>query len=93
MPERASRPAGLPRPLWLLDRPRALGERQGQPQHDGPLQLLAGPERIESGWWDGQPVRRDYFVAVDPAHRLLWIYRAAPGSTSPGAWFLHGSFG
>ena len=27
------------------------------------LELLAGPERIESGWWDGADVQRDYYVA------------------------------
>jgi len=26
------------------------------PHHDGPLELLVGPERIESGWWDGDDV-------------------------------------
>ena len=42
---------------------------------DGPLILLAGPERIESGWWDGHPVVRDYFVAGNAAQAVLWIYR------------------
>ena len=38
----------------------------------GALELLAGPERIESGWWDGADVQRDYYVARDMrgAHRL-----------------------
>jgi protein ImuB len=27
------------------------------------LVLEQGPERIESGWWDGRGVARDYYVA------------------------------
>ena len=78
-----------PRPLWLLDTPEALREMRGRPQHGGPLALAAGPERIESGWWDGADARRDYFIAIDGAGRWLWIFR---DSGSPGGWFLHGLF-
>lgn len=80
------------RPCWLLEQPKSLPERSGQPQHGGPLTLLAGPERIESGWWDaGEPaavgdVRRDYFVALSPQQEWLWVFRSQDG------WFLHGFF-
>jgi protein ImuB len=66
---------GMPRPVWLLDAPLAIslkpeptlaGRPQGEGQ-DGPSQcglvLEQGPERIESGWWDGRGVARDYYVA------------------------------
>ena len=53
------------------------------------LTLAAGPERIESGWWDGGDARRDYFVAIDSAGRRLWIFR---DPRPPGGWFLHGVF-
>jgi protein ImuB len=56
------------------------------PHHGGPLKLLAGPERIESGWWDGNEVARDYFVAQTLEHELVWIYRARGAA---GGWFLH----
>ena len=78
-----------PRPLWLLDSPKALREVRGRPQYGGPLTLVAGPERIESGWWDGADARRDYFVAVDGKACWLWIFRE---SRAPGGWFLHGIF-
>ncbi|TRZ91226.1 MAG: DNA polymerase Y family protein [Rhodocyclaceae bacterium] len=78
-----------PRPLWLVDPPEALGESHGRPQRAGPLVLVSGPERIESGWWDGLDARRDYFVAVDCEHRWLWIFR---DPRPPGGWFLHGWF-
>ncbi len=76
-----------PRPLWLIEPPRSLEERGGVPQQNGPLALLAGPERIESGWWDGEVITRDYFVAHGAGETLLWIYRE-PGS----GWYLHGIF-
>ncbi len=79
----------LPRPLWLLDPPEALRESRGRPQRAGPLRLAAGPERIESGWWDGLDARRDYFIAIDGAGRWLWIFR---DPRPPGGWFLHGVF-
>ncbi|WP_313951484.1 DNA polymerase Y family protein [Accumulibacter sp.] len=81
-----------PRPVWLLARPQALCELDGRPQCGGSLRLLAGPERIESGWWDAaEPgalgdVRRDYFVAISLRSEWLWIFRCQAG------WFLHGVF-
>ena len=69
----------VPRPLWLLDPPRRLAE--------GEFALLAGPERIESGWWDGAEARRDYFIARTGEISLAWIYREREGG-----WFLHGYF-
>ncbi|MBI5107877.1 MAG: DNA polymerase Y family protein [Rhodocyclales bacterium] len=78
-----------PRPLWLLDAPEVLREVRGRPQHGGPLALAAGPERIESGWWDGADMRRDYFIAIDGAGRWLWIFHE---SGKPGGWYLHGLF-
>jgi protein ImuB len=78
-----------PRPLWLLASPRPLKEIASIPHHDGPLSLLAGPERIETGWWDGDAVARDYFVARNPAQSLLWIYRER---NAAGGWYLHGIF-
>jgi protein ImuB len=86
----ASRLSELPpRPLWLVAAPEALREVHGRPQRDGVLALAAGPERIESGWWDGGDARRDYFIAVDSAGRWLWIFR---DPRPPGGWFLHGIF-
>lgn len=76
------------RPLWLLPSPRPLAQVAEMPQYEGPLTLLTTPERIESGWWDGHCVAREYFVAANPAQALLWIYR----EPRHGGWFLHGFF-
>ena len=76
------------RPFWLLDAPRPLTEKDAVPLHeDGPLTLLAGPERIESGWWDGADVKRDYFIARTPREALVWVYRERQAG-----WYLHGIF-
>ncbi len=89
-PEKRTAP---PRPLWLLDTPEALAEVDGRPYRHGHLKLLAGPERIESGWWDGGEaagdLRRDYFIALSTNACWLWIYREC---RAPGGWFLQGYF-
>ena len=83
--------AGTPRrPLWLLHAPQELEAQRGRPRHRGALTLLAGPERIESGWWDGSDVQRDYYVASDAGGAHLWIYRECAGARR---WFLQGLFG
>jgi len=75
----ASRPV---RPLWMLAEPQSLEGWDGV--------LVTGPERIETGWWDGHDVRRDYYVALTGSGVRLWIFRERP----PGQnWFLHGVFG
>ena len=77
------------RPLWILERPRPLDTRDGQPIHDGHLEILQGPERIESGWWDGQDVARDYYTARTAAGERLWIFHDLRNDD----WFLQGWFG
>ena len=85
------------RPVWMLAAPQALPERQSRPLLDGAaLQLLSGPERIESGWWDGAPAERDYFIAQAPDGALVWIYRARLPLSAPESargWFMQGRFG
>jgi len=87
-----STPAPLTeRPFWLLPEPLALNVRDDRPIYHGPLQLLRGPERIESGWWDHLRIARDYFVAQDQHAARYWIYRER--DTERARWFLHGVFG
>jgi protein ImuB len=93
--ERTSTTPPVPqRPLLLLPRAVPLEASGETPAYDGALRLVAGPERIESGWWDcGSPTRRsvfrDYFVARNPRGQTLWIYREL---NAPRRWFLHGFF-
>ena len=70
------------RPLWMLVEPQPFDGWEGT--------LVTGPERIETGWWDGHDIRRDYYVALTRAGVRLWLFRERP----PGrGWFLHGVFG
>ena len=78
------------RPLWLLSAPQLLSKRDGLPRRRGPLRLLGDPERIETGWWDGGDIERDYYVALDIHGVRLWVFRER---VAPHSWFLHGVFG
>lgn len=80
--------ANQPRPAWLLPQPRALILRQRRPEWQGALVFLAGPERIESGWWDNAPARRDYYVARNPHGETVWVYQ----NLQDERWYLHGFF-
>ncbi|SDE35351.1 protein ImuB [Paraburkholderia lycopersici] len=78
-----------PRPAWLLEKPLKLAMRGDRPVYRRPLKTLTRTERIESGWWDGEGVGRDYYVAADDRGRMFWLYRERIG----GQWYLQGLFG
>jgi len=82
--------AGPQRPLWLLPAPQPLAAPDGLPHRRGTLHLSSEPERIETGWWDGGEVARDYYTAVDGQGVRLWVFRER---AAPHGWFLHGVFG
>jgi protein ImuB len=70
-------------PTWLLAMPLKLAVQHNRPQYQGPLTLLAGPQRLEAGWWGGGDCAlRDYFLAHSERMGLLWIYRER--LTGPG---------
>lgn len=97
VPPPATRVEGpLPHPVWLLPQAQPLAEHQAMPLFEGrPLHLLAGPERIESGWWDGGLATRDYFIAQAADGSLVWIYRARlpVNDAAEPLWYLQGRFG
>jgi protein ImuB len=89
-----------PQPCWILPSPLPLALNSKGPSglaerpiYQGPLQLLAGPHRVEAGWWDDLTVARDYYVAHSEHAGLLWVFRErhAP-DTRRSPWFLHGFF-
>lgn len=76
-------PARLPpRPAWLLDRPIPWRERR--------FEVLSGPERVETGWWDDGDARRDYYVVQNGEGQRAWVYAAAGDQDGP--FMLHGFF-
>lgn len=103
LPRRPAAGVGLPQPTFLLPHPLKLAMHGPTPMYQGVLQLLAGPHRVEGGWWhrvgqgDGMQTRhvaRDYWVALSKHAGVLWIYQArlAPGPDGETGWFLHGTF-
>jgi protein ImuB len=68
------------RPLWLLQEPKPL-------QSSVMPQIVAGPERIEGGWWDTGDLQRDYYVVRLSNGSSLWVYHDL---SERGGWYLHG---
>ena len=83
-------------PTWLLAQPLALQQGQDGPLYQGPLTLLAGPQRLEAGWLQGQSALRDYYLARSPQAGLVWVFRQrlAPEGAhrQRDIWYLHGLF-
>lgn len=78
------------RPFWLLPEPLPIEVRDGRPWLGGALEFEGGSERIESGWWDGREVARDYFTARNGLGERYWVFRDLPEAQH---WWLHGVFG
>jgi protein ImuB len=86
------------RPVQLFNPPRAI-EVLGIAL-DGPPAMFRyrrqqyrishclGPERIETGWWRGASIRRDYYRVETEEGSRLWLFRCLQNKH----WFLHGEF-
>jgi protein ImuB len=74
-------PPEAPRPLLLAPHPERIARQQ--------LDLINGPERIESGWWDGADQARDYWVARRTDGALLLVYEDLRARDN---WWLEGFF-
>lgn len=48
----------------------------------------AGPERLETAWWRGPDIRRDYFRVTAESGEQFWLFR----TTENRQWYLHGIF-
>lgn len=94
----ANAPSALQRPLLLRSPPLALEVISIVP--DGPplsfrlggrihrVSRWWGPERIESGWWRGRSVRRDYYRVEADSGQRHWLFRQLQN----GKWYLQGEF-
>lgn len=95
----AARTGGSCRPTFILPRPQPLEVLAVAPE--GPpvrfrwrgrvheVARVRGPERIETAWWRGPTVRRDYYIVETGAGGRFWLFRGLRRQT----WFLHGTFG
>lgn len=90
----------MPQPTWMLPAPLKLATKGHRPLYQGSLQLLAGPHRVEGGWWHrgevegaeiARHVNRDYFVALSEHAGVLYIYRERHNENID--WYLQGVFG
>ncbi len=79
-PEPAAAQAWPDRPLWLLPEPQPATRA---------LSLESGAERIESGWWEADDVRRDYYIARDDHGARYWVFR---NRDHTGTLYIHGLF-
>jgi protein ImuB len=98
---RASRPASAAqpiRPLYLRRSPLAVevvAVADGPPVrlHINQCQYTIarhwGPERIETAWWRGRSIRRDYYRIETSTGNRFWLFR----QLHDGRWFLQGAFG
>ena len=84
----------LARPLRLLDPPVLIAEGRALPcrfRYQKSIYTAAkkwGPERIETAWWNGPTVRRDYWRIETEAGMHFWIYF----DLRSDKWFLQGEF-
>ncbi|MCK6262078.1 DNA polymerase Y family protein [Vibrio sp. ZSDE26] len=91
-PEKATRlynPISMPEVHSPLIEPRlrpSIMEPTPLPLYEK-VSIIDGPERIVSGWWDGDQITRDYFVVRSNEGRWLWVFR-----DNKQQWFLHGQF-
>jgi protein ImuB len=84
-------PCLKPRPISLPVVPLTPGGPPQRFQWNGQVHTVAhcwGPERIETGWWRGKDVRRDYYLVETTNGRRFWLFRTIGGES----WFLHGTF-
>jgi protein ImuB len=105
----APRVAGR-RPVWMPPRPVPLEPVQtgliavapdGPPARfrlAGMVHTVAeahGPERIETAWWRGPTVRRDYYIVETESGARFWLFRrlgGRPRGPRDSGWYLHGVF-
>ena len=95
-PRRLCRTVDIPQPTFILPEPLRLATSGYRPLYQGLLQLLAGPHRVEGGWWDradttSRHVARDYWVALSEHAGVLWVFQTRLADDE-AAWFLHGTF-
>jgi len=70
------------RPVWLLPQPLKKARAS--------FTLLSGAERLESGWWSGDDLRREYYQGISLSGQRCWLFRDI--KTRHEQWYLHGLF-
>lgn len=47
-----------------------------------------GPERMETGWWRGPHIQRDYYRVLTQTGQAFWLFR----DKAKTGWYIHGVF-
>lgn len=89
-------PVRMTRPTCLRERPEPVRVMPvgGPPgwiawaDREYAVERTWGPERIETGWWRGDDVRRDYYVAETTDGERLWLFR----DLAAGGWYVQGVY-
>lgn len=67
------------RPSYLLPIPQPLTKK---------ISLSHGPERIQTLWWTGHELTRDYYIGQTAQQQWCWVFKQPDNR-----WFIHGYFG
>jgi protein ImuB len=86
------------RPLYLFLRPQSARVLalvpEGPPTwfhyhgQDYTVAHAAGPERLETGWWRGADLQRDYFRVATTTGQQFWLFR----DLHTQQWSVHGTY-
>jgi protein ImuB len=92
-------PVRLTRPPCLKERPEpvlTMSTSPGGPpawlkwdDREYAIERAWGPERIETGWWRGADVRREYYLVETTAGERFWLFR----DLAAGGWYIQGTYG
>lgn len=91
LPSAGQRPLQLwPTPWPITVSCAADGCPQQFTDHQRTHQLMTcwGPERMETQWWRGASVRRDYYQVESAQGERYWLFC----DLAQNAWYLHGTF-
>ena len=78
-----------PFPSLLVQPPLPLRKHNNTIYYQSALAIISGPYRIETQWWAGKSIRRDYYVARNQPGSQLWIFKDLDQNQ---AWYLQGLF-
>lgn len=89
------RPLSICQPIRIHIGPAAKVRAQHRPPatfgyagRNHSIRSFVGPERIETGWWGGRGIRRDYYQVEDQRGFRFWLFEDLRNHH----WYLHGSF-
>jgi protein ImuB len=87
----ATRPVRMffpPRPIRIIAFNDGVPARFNDHSTEHCIKRYWGPERLETAWWRGGSIKRDYYRVETASASRFWIFHCL----TDGQWFIHGSF-